>query len=62
MIDVRNHDRFYGRFFPAVEQNAGVKLDPETLALRTIAHSGIFVTSELAMYPEQHISAEGLLH
>ncbi|MFK3776934.1 hypothetical protein [Agrobacterium sp. NPDC089420] len=72
MIDSRSPNHFYETLFQIVEQKAAVKFDPETLtaiigfevggpiALRTAAQNKICVTSELAMYPEQMISAEGL--
>ncbi|CAN7573119.1 hypothetical protein G6M70_04260 [Agrobacterium tumefaciens] len=72
MIDFRNQNHFYETLFQTIEQKADVEFDPEALgaiigfevggpiALRTATHSKICVTSELAMYPEQVISAEGL--
>ncbi|UXT41457.1 hypothetical protein FY137_09760 [Agrobacterium tumefaciens] len=72
MIDSRSQSYFYETLFQIVEQKAAVKFDPETLiaiigfevggpiALRIAAQNKICITSELAMYPEQMISAERL--
>jgi hypothetical protein len=71
MIDNSKQDRFYEVLFRSIERTVGSKFDPDTIAaiigfevggpvaLRTIANRGIYVTSELAIYPDQHKSTDG---